>query len=221
MERRRNLLVPASFLVTLLAFASNAAAQLPRPPLPSPSKPPPVQRRTPQVGEIAPDFTLPDKSGITVNLVELLVPPAAAQNEQAGNDRWVLLVFYRGYWCPFCNSDLRSLQEHLEGFTARGVRIVAISTDPPDVIRKHVDKQGYSFLFLSDTQTEVIRRYALLRKGEGTRGADVARPAQFLIDSTGIVRWRNLNDDMRVRARPENILKVIDELSVAPSSAPQ
>ncbi|MFQ5695972.1 MAG: peroxiredoxin family protein [Terriglobia bacterium] len=174
-----------------------------------------MQRITPQVGDVAPDFTLPDKSGISVNLAELLVPPAAARNQEAGKPRWVLLVFYRGYWCAFCNADLRSLQDHLEEFSPRGVRIVAISVDRPDLTRRHVDRQGYSFLFLSDTQAHVIRRYALLREGQGRRGADVARPAQFLIDASGIVRWRNLNDDMSVRARPQDILKALDALREA------
>jgi len=54
----------------------------------------------------------------------------------------------------------------------------------------------------------VIRRYDVVHKGAGERGEDVARPAEFLIDRNGVVRWRNLTEDFRVRARPEQILEV-------------
>jgi peroxiredoxin len=113
---------------------------------------------------------------------------------------------------------LRSLQESLDKFTARGVRIVAVSVDPVEVTRKHIEKQGYTFTFLSDTKTEVIRRYDLLHAG-GFRGADIARSAEFLLDAEGRVLWLNLTEDYKVRAKGEEILKVIDRL--APGGAGQ
>lgn len=217
---RWNLPVLAGLLGASLAFATSAGAQLPplRPPPPA-KELPPEKINAPQVDEKAANFSLPDKSGIPVELSKLLKTPV--EDETASQGRWVLLVFYRGYWCPLCNADLRSLQEHLPEFATRGVRIVAVSADPPDVTRKHVDKLGYSFLFLSDTQTQVIRRYGLLREGEGSRPADVARPAQFLVDSSGTIRWVNLTKDHQVRLRPEQLLEVIDALTPAPASAPQ
>ncbi len=94
----------------------------------------------------------------------------------------------------------------------RGVRILAISVDPVDVTRKHAEKQGYTFTFLSDEKAEVIRRYNLLHRG-GFRGADIAHPAEFLLDSDGKVLWRNLTENYKVRTKGEEILKVIDDLS--------
>ena len=64
-------------------------------------------------------------------------------------------------------------------------------------------KAGYTFPFLSDANAEVIRRYDILHKGAGVGGRDVARPAEFLVGRDGVVRWRNLTEDLRVRARPE------------------
>jgi peroxiredoxin len=86
---------------------------------------------------------------------------------------------------------------------------VAISVDPPDVTRNLCQKSGYSFTFLSDPRAEVIRRYDLLDKGAGEGGADVARPAEFLLDRNGVVRWRSLTDDYRVRARPEELIAAV------------
>jgi len=83
------------------------------------------------------------------------------------------------------------------------VRPVAISVDKPEESRDLMRKAGYSFPFLSDPNAEVIRRYDILHKGAGERGQDVARPAEFLVDRNDIVRWRNLTEDLRVRARPE------------------
>lgn len=88
---------------------------------------------------------------------------------------------------------------------------MAVSVDPPDVTRKHAEKQGYTFTFLSDEKAEVIRKWDLLHAG-AFRGADIARPAEFLLDATGKVRWVNLTEDYKVRAKSEQVLKVIDEL---------
>jgi len=107
---------------------------------------------------------------------------------------------------------LRGLQEKLEQFEARRVRIVAISVDPPEINREHTRKQGYTFTFLSDPEAEVIRRYDLLHEKGGAESTHIARPAEFLIDSTGTIRWVNLTDDYRVRARPEQVLQVLDRL---------
>lgn len=57
-----------------------------------------------------------------------------------------------------------------------------------------------------------MRAYDLVHKGVGIDGADVSRPAEFLLDRTGTVRWRNLTEDYRVRARPEEVLKRAQEL---------
>lgn len=69
-------------------------------------------------------------------------------------------------------------------------------------------KAGYSFSFLSDANAEVIRRYDLVHAGAGENGHDIARPAEFLVDRSGTVRWVNLTENYFVRARPEQVLEV-------------
>jgi len=83
---------------------------------------------------------------------------------------------------------------------------VAISVDKPEVSRNLMQKAGYTFTFLSDPNTEVIRRYDLVHTGAGENGHDIARPAEFLVDTSGTVRWVNLTENYWIRARPEDIL---------------
>lgn len=86
------------------------------------------------------------------------------------------------------------------------MRPVAISVDATEVSRDLCRKAGYTYIFLSDPKAEVIRRYDLLHVGGGINGQDIARPAEFLLDSSGVVRWVNLTEDYRVRARPEQMI---------------
>ena len=95
-------------------------------------------------------------------------------------------------------------------FTARGVRIAAISVDPPEVNARHRRKLGLDFPLLSDTKAEVIRNYDLLHAAGGPGGTDIARPAEFLLDSTGKVRWLNLTESYFVRARPTQVLRALE-----------
>ena len=92
------------------------------------------------------------------------------------------------------------------------MRPVAISVDSPSESQDLCSKAGYTFPFLSDPSTEAIRRYDLLHKGAGVNGHDVARPAEFLLDSSGVIRWINLTGDLRVRARPEQMLQAAKSL---------
>jgi len=66
-----------------------------------------------------------------------------------------------------------------------GIRPVAISVDAPEVSRSLCQKTGYTYTFPSDLKAEVIRRYDLLHAGAGINGQDIARPAEFLLDSGG------------------------------------
>lgn len=96
----------------------------------------------------------------------------------------------------------------MESLKAHGILPVAISVDPPETSRDLVQQQGYTFPFLADPNVEVIRRYDVAHKDAGGPGQDIARPAEFLVDSSGTVRWVNLTHNYWVRARPEQILEV-------------
>ena len=84
---------------------------------------------------------------------------------------------------------------------------MAISVDTPEASRDLCAKAGYTYTFLSDPKAEVIRGYDILHRRAGDNGQDVARPAEYLLDASGTIRWLNLTEDYRVRARPEQIIE--------------
>ena len=100
----------------------------------------------------------------------------------------------------------------MDKFHQVGVRPVAISVDSPEVTRDLCEKAGYTFTFLSDPKAETIRRYDLVHAGAGINGQDIGRPAEFLLDASGTVRWVNLTENYWVRARPEQILEAAKSL---------
>ena len=108
---------------------------------------------------------------------------------------------------------MRGFQHRLSEFDARGVRVVGISVDSPEVNQRQSQKLGYRFPLLSDPDAKIIRRYDVLHPGAGPKGVDIARPAEFLLDSNGIVRWVNLTENIAVRARPEQVLEALNLLS--------
>lgn len=93
--------------------------------------------------------------------------------------------------------------------------MVAISADSSAESKRHRQKLGFTFPILSDEKKEVIREYDLLHPGGGPHKADISRPAEFLVDSTGTVRWLNLTDSIGVRARPEKALAAFDTLTIS------
>ena len=107
---------------------------------------------------------------------------------------------------------MRSIQDSLDKFEEVGIRPVAISVDTPEQSRDLCQKAGYTFTFLSDPKAEAIRRYDLVHAGQGINGQDIARPAEFILDSSGTVRWVNLTENLWVRARPEQILEAAKAL---------
>jgi len=106
------------------------------------------------------------------------------------------------------------LQGFLEELGARSVRVLAISVDAPDVSKNLAAKQGYTFPILSDEKLEALRRYDLVHEGGKRGGADISRPAEFLINAEGTIIWRNLTDDYKVRIKAEDLRKGLDALGV-------
>ena len=108
---------------------------------------------------------------------------------------------------------MRGIENNLQTLADAGIRPVAISVDKPEVNRDYmIQKDGYTFTFLSDPKLEAIRRYDLVHAGQGENGADIARPAEFLIDPSGTVRWRMMTENIFVRARVEQILEAAKAL---------
>ena len=84
--------------------------------------------------------------------------------------------------------------------------------DAPEVSRDLCRKAGYTFTFLSDPKAEAIKRYNLLHPGAGVNGQDIARPADFLVDTTGTVRWVNVTENLWARTRPEQVIEAAKNL---------
>jgi peroxiredoxin len=91
--------------------------------------------------------------------------------------------------------------------------VIAISVDSPSDSEDLRHSQGYTFPILSDANEEVIRRWDLVHVHGRRDGADISRPAEFLIDSSGKIRWVNLTDDLVVRARPREALAAFDTIN--------
>jgi peroxiredoxin len=104
------------------------------------------------------------------------------------------------------------VEKRLAEFEAAGVLPVAISVDTPDESRDLARKAGYTFPILSDPGAAVIRRYHILHAAGSPDEHDIARPAEFLVDSTKIVRWSNFTEDIRVRARADEMLAAARQL---------
>jgi peroxiredoxin len=89
---------------------------------------------------------------------------------------------------------------------------VAISVDSAEESRDLCKKAGYTFTFLSDPGAQVTRQYHLLHVAGGPEKQDISRPAEFLVDSSGTVRWENFTEDVRVRARAEEMISAAKTL---------
>lgn len=100
------------------------------------------------------------------------------------------------------------------------MRLISISVDTPEQSQKLREQRGYTFPILSDSERAIIRRYDLVHASGGPGGSDIARPAEFLLDAEGVVRWMNLTESYRIRPKAEDILAVIDRLQLSATPKP-
>ena len=108
---------------------------------------------------------------------------------------------------------MRGVEKNLNKFIDAGIRVVGISVDTPEQTRQHmVQEAGYTFTFLSDPKLETIRRYDLVHEKEMASGADIARPAEFLVDPSGTVRWRMVTGNFFKHAVAEQLLEATKSL---------
>ena len=167
----------------------------------------------------APRFALPSAAGDVVALDELLTRGP------------VVLTFYRGAWCPYCNITLRALQQHHDAITARGAALVAVSPQIPDESLSLSEKHGLTFAVLSDVGSETAKRYGLaydlpedlaavydklgfdLQRVNGGHPRTLPLAATYVIDRDGVVRWAFVDTDYTVRAEPAEILAALDALA--------
>ena len=167
------------------------------------------------VGDTAPDFELPDARGGSVTLAGLRA------------DGPVVLVFYRGAWCPYCNLQLRAFQAALADIDSAGATLVAISPQTPDSSLTLAEQADLAFPVLSDVGNAVARSYGLvyalgaddreLHRGVGIDltafndddSWELPAPAVFVVDAEGTIRYASVAGDYRWRVGPAEVLAAL------------
>ena len=165
-----------------------------------------------KVGDAAPDINATDQDGKKVKLTELL----------AKGD--VVLVFYRGQWCPFCNKQLSKINDSLSFITAKGATVVAITPEVADNIKKTLEKTKAAYSILEDKGMAIMKSYKVnfavdektvekykgygidFDKANGSNGANLPVPATYIIGKDGKVKYAFFNPDYRQRASVKEIL---------------
>lgn len=173
-----------------------------------------------QVGDTLPEFCLSDAVGKEVKSADLLAHGP------------LLINFYRGEWCPFCNLALASMQKHLDEFKAKGVTLVAISPELPNQSLTTTQKHDLKFPVLSDVGNKFARQLGIifkqpdilrpvfeafghdLKTRNGDDSLEVPLPATLLVDQKGVVRNAYIETDYSKRLEPSTALEWIDALRV-------
>ncbi|MBX9887378.1 MAG: AhpC/TSA family protein [Flavobacteriaceae bacterium] len=173
-----------------------------------------------KMGQKAILFELPNQEGKTVSLDSLLINGP------------VVLTFYRGDWCPYCNLQLRALQARLDEMQALGASLVAISPQVPDQSLTKSKISQMNFTVLSDQNASVASQYGvawevpefLLSHMRVDRNLDLAKinngnthvlpiPATFILDKNGTIVWTYVNVDYRTRSEPQEIIEQLQKLT--------
>jgi len=170
------------------------------------------------VGDKAPDFELPNAVGEKVKLSDLL-----AQGP-------VVLTWYRGGWCPYCNLQLRAYQKALPEFRKWNATLVAISPETPDNSLTTEKKNNLEFEVLSDVDNKVARNYGIVYKlpeevaaqfnGKldlaayyGNDRNELPLAVTYVIDPKGVIRYAFVDADYRRRAEPRDIVAALEKIS--------
>jgi peroxiredoxin len=167
------------------------------------------------IGDRAPDFALRDAAGGVFTLADAL------------GSGPVVVSFYRGAWCPYCNLELRALQQALPDLHAAGAALVAISPNTPDTSVTSVELHGLDYPVLSDIGNEVARGFGLvftvqddleeayrgmgidIGAANGTERWEIPLPATYVIDRDGVIVYAFVNTDYRVRAEPADVVSAV------------
>ncbi len=175
-----------------------------------------IEQRALQVGDCAPRLALTDALGASVAL------------ESLWHDGPLVLVFYRGAWCPYCNLELRAWQQKLPTLRQSGAGLAAISPQTPDNSLGTAEKNGLAFPVLSDSELRAARAFgvafelpaelvALYRQvgndlpvlnGNGLWMLPI--PATFVVNTQGRISFAHVEADYRERAEPSEVLKWVD-----------
>lgn len=169
------------------------------------------------IGDKAPNFTLPNAAGEKVELESLLASGP------------VVMIWYRGEWCPYCNIQLEDIQSHIEEFKEAGAQVVAISPEKPDNGWSLQDRLNLEFHVLSDEGSVVAEEYGVVytlppkiakyyedafdiheKNGDDSNKMPIA--AAYVIDQHGTVTYAYLDADYRKRAETSLLVEKVKAL---------
>ncbi len=160
----------------------------------------------------APDFIAKDQNGKKVSLKNELKNGA------------VVVVFYRGQWCPYCNKQLSALQDSLSFIIEKGATLIAISPEKPANISKTVEKTKATYSVLFDDSLKIMKSYDVafsldsttiekykkfginFYDANGSNGAALPIPAVYIINKEGIIIFKHFDPDYRKRVSVQEIL---------------
>ena len=162
------------------------------------------------VGDKAPNFTLQNANNLAVQLEDYL---------KKGE---VILTWYRGGWCPYCNFTLQHLQKEIPNFNAHGANLIALTPELPDHTLNTVQKNELKFEVLSDIDNKVANEYGLvfylgdevarlynqsfnLVGYNGNDKNELPLAATYIIDQSGLIEYAFLEADYRMRAEPSEL----------------
>lgn len=161
----------------------------------------------------APDFKANDQHGKEIRLKDLV---------KQGK---VVLVFYRGNWCPFCNRQLKKLEDSLSLITEKGATVIAVTPEKPEGIAKTVEKTGAEYSILYDDEQKIMKAYEVdfevpentikryrntdidLEKINGRNWKYLPVPAVYIIDKELNITYRFFNSDYKKRPSVQEIVK--------------
>lgn len=165
-----------------------------------------------KVGDMAPEFNATDQDGKKIQLKQLL----------AKGD--VVIVFYRGQWCPYCNKQLSKINDSLSLITAKAAKVVTITPETADNIKKTVEKTKAAYSIVEDKGMTIMKSYKVnfavdektiekyksygidFDKANGSNGANLPVPATYIIGKDGKIKYAFFNIDYRQRASVKEIL---------------
>lgn len=170
------------------------------------------------VGDEAPDFELPSARGEPVRLSDKL---------KAGP---VVLLWYRGGWCPYCNLQLKAMQAALPAFQELGAAVLAVSPETTDHAARTAEKTSAAFDLLSDAENRMARQYGLvytmnaevaakigefvhLAEYNGNDRNEFPLAAAYVLSKDGIIRFAFVDADYRRRAEPADLLEAVRKLA--------
>ncbi len=177
------------------------------------------------VGDKLPNLTFKNSQNQDVNLTALYA------------EQPIVLTVYRGGWCPYCVTNLEQWQEKLEQVTALGAAIISISPESPQQVATTVGKDALAYTVLSDSTGSAIKALGLAFILDDTTqaeykgfGVDLSKlnadgtwelphPANYVVDTTGVIRYVYVNEDYKTRANVDEVIAAISKMGFVPAKS--